>query len=343
VSGAGLASATFSSLANAPTVNALFSQLSSMNLGQVSAQISQSQLNQIVKTFGSDPAFQTFLSTGNLPPASSSQNPSAPGSLPTGASTPGLTPAPVTNATPPVQANPGNVPVTPPVVGGTGLATSTFNTLANAPSVNALFSQLSSMNLGQVSSQISQVQLNQIVKTFGSDPAFQTFLSTGNIPPTVVAPSVTSSSAASTSSSSAPATTPSTLAPSNGTPAGAGTGGNTASSVMPSSIPVPVVSGSGLDSASFSSLANAPTASSLLSQLATQNLGAIASQISQTQLNQLVSKFGSDSNFQTLIATGSIPANAQSSSKALLKSPPADQAQAWVQDLEVHLMGQQLA
>jgi hypothetical protein len=242
-----------------------------------------------------------------------------------------------------VQANPGNVPVTPPVVGGTGLATSTFNSLANATSVNALFSQLSSMNLGQVSAQISQTQLNQIVKTFGSDPAFQTFLSTGNIPPTVVAPSVTTPTVSSTPSSSAPATSPSTLAPSNGTPAGAASSGNTASSVMPSSIPVPVVSGSGLDSASFSSLANATTASSLLSQLATQNLGAIASQISQTQLNQLVSKFGSDTNFQTLIATGSIPANALSSSKALLASPPADQAHAWVQDLEVHLMGQQLA
>jgi hypothetical protein len=81
----------------------------------------------------------------------------------------------------------------------------------------------------------------------------------------------------------------------------------------------------------------------LLSQLATQNLATIASQISQTQLNQLVSKFGGDPNFQTLIATGSIPASALTTSKVLLSSTLAHQAVDAVQHVAIELMGQHVA
>jgi uncharacterized protein YneF (UPF0154 family) len=368
-----------------------------MNLSQIGSQISQAQLNQIVNTFGADPAFQTFLSTGTLPtnspvPSSTSiTSPNSPGGTPipgvaqaaaaaaagiplpaapayTG-STPAPAPttasatAPATSATPiSVPGNPGNTPVAPaPVVNGTGLAPTTFTSLVSAPTASAFFAQLSSLNLSQVGSQISQAQVNQIVSQFSSDPLFQTFLSTGQIPTTattqatstssskVPVPSISTPAPAPIASGGATATTPVTTpvvatppAPSaspSTTPVVNSGSVATASNVAP--IVVPTVSGSGLDTASFNNLANAPTASAFLSQLSTQNLGAVASSISQTQLNQLVSKFGSDPNFQTLLATGTIPtAVITPTSKAMLSSSQSHQDVSVVQHIELNLIGQ---
>ncbi len=81
------------------------------------------------------------------------------------------------------------------------------------------------------------------------------------------------------------------------------------------------MSGKGLDVSTFNNFTNATTANAFLSQLATQNLSTVASQISQTQLNQLISKFGGDPNFQTLLSTGTIPASALTVNKALLAAP----------------------
>jgi hypothetical protein len=91
---------------------------------------------------------------------------------------------------------------------------------------------------------------------------------------------------------------------------------NSASSSSPSV--VPVVNGKGLEVSTFNNFANATSANALLSQLATQNLSTVASQISQIQLNQLITKFGSDPNFQALLSTGTIPPSVLSVNKALL-------------------------
>jgi hypothetical protein len=365
-----------------------------MNLSQIGAQISQAQLNQIVNTFGADPAFQTFLSTGTLPtnpstpsptniaspnspggtpipgvaqaaaaaaagiplPAAPAYTGSTPAPAPTAASTTAST-TPTTSAIPiSVPGNPGNTPVTPataplpvatPVVAGSGLASTTFNSLASAPTASALLSQLSTMNLSQIGAQISQAQLNQIVNTFGADPSFQTFLSTGKIPPTLTAPNASSASSSNTiapTPSVPTGTAASTGASSSSNAQGTtNSSGTSTTSVAPTPIVIPSVSGSGLDSTSFNNLANSTSATSLLSQLATQNLASIASQISQSQLNQLVNKFGSDPNFQTLISTGSIPVTALTGSKVSLSSVTTHQQTVPGPHIELQLTGLHLA
>jgi hypothetical protein len=74
----------------------------------------------------------------------------------------------------------------------------------------------------------------------------------------------------------------------------------------------------------------------------TQNLANIASQISQLQLNPLVTKFGGDPNFQVLLFTGSIPVTALQTNKALLSSSPAQQTIDPIQHPELYLIGLQL-
>ncbi|MEI6719045.1 MAG: hypothetical protein WCL41_11450, partial [Betaproteobacteria bacterium] len=93
---------------------------------------------------------------------------------------------------------------------------------------------------------------------------------------------------------------------------------NSANSSIPPA--APVVNGKGLDVSIFNNFANAPSASAFLNQLATQTITSVASQISQPQLNQLISKFGTDPNFQTLLSTGTIPVSVLTANKALLAS-----------------------
>jgi len=148
VSGAGLMVSEFQSISSANTANDLFKVLSGMDLGKIASTISQDQLMQLANKFGADTGFQNLVQTGKLP--------SAP------------PPAPVSLA--------------PPVVKGSGLDGPHFSALLNAANSNALFTQVALQNLDQITSHISQTQLNQIFDKFGTDPAFQSFVATGSPP-----------------------------------------------------------------------------------------------------------------------------------------------------------------
>ena len=302
-----------------------------------------------------------YDSSGNLAPA---PKPVAaiPVATPTGTllnspgnpiSAPVATPAPGT---------PGNAPIATPMpapapgVNGAGLDATTFNNLAKATNTTVLFNQLANMNLSQVSAQISPAQLNQIMSTFGADPSFQAFLSTGKIPTAPVpAPGGTPipgvAQAAATAAAGVPlpnasvptpgnalagvpptntitnspaspvVSAPANNSPLSGTPVASAAVNPTVNSAN-SSIPpaAPVVNGKGLDVSIFNNFANAPSASAFLNQLAAQTITSVASQISQPQLNQLISKFGTDPNFQTLLSTGTIPVSVLTANKALLAS-----------------------
>ena len=448
VNGAGLDAATFNSLVGATNTTVLFNQLANMNLSQVGAQISPSQLNQIMSTFGSDPSFQAFLSTGKIPsstvpapggtpipgvaeaaasaaagvplpnaPAYTGNTP-APAPVAAQAATPSpasgtapgaaaaiaaavkngqgplsvasngniinqfgeimvydsagnLAPAPKGVVASPTPAptgtavnSPGNpisapaatpTPVAAPAVSGAGLDATTFNSLVGATNTTVLFNQLANMNLSQVGAQISPSQLNQIMNTFGSDPSFQAFLSTGKIPSAAVpAPGGTPIPGVAEAAASAAAGVPLPTAPSaKDTTAVSSPANNSPSIALPIVSPVstpgvnatsaaspsaaPVVSGKGLDVSTFNNFANATSANAFLSQLSTQNLATVASQISQPQLNELISKFGGDPNFQTLLSTGTIPASALAVSKALLANPaiPLENGSMAQQDLQL--------
>ena len=246
-------------------------------------------------------------------------------------------------------------PVAAPAVNGAGLDATTFNSLVGATNTTVLFNQLANMNLSQVGAQISPSQLNQIMNTFGSDPSFQAFLSTGKIPSAAVpAPGGTPIPGVAEAAASAAAGVPLPTAPSakdttavsspvNNSPSNAlpivspvsTPGVNATSAASPSA--APVVSGKGLDVSTFNNFANATSANAFLSQLSTQNLATVASQISQPQLNELISKFGGDPNFQTLLSTGTIPASALAVSKALLANPaiPLENGSMAQQDLQL--------
>jgi len=178
-----------------------------------------------------------------------------------------------------------------------------------------------------------------LVNKFGSDPNFQILLSTGKIPAAaLVTPTpVTGTPVAGTPVAPSPVT---------GTPVAGTPVGETPVAGTPVATPlaVPKVNGVGLDTNSFNVLVNSSSANSLLSQLANQNLATIVSQISQTQLNQLVSKFGSDPNFQALLATGTIPSSLlnvapPATNKALLASVLVNQEEVILQFNDIQLVG----
>jgi hypothetical protein len=78
-------------------------------------------------------------------------------------------------------------------------------------------------------------------------------------------------------------------------------------SAPPSTLSRPTVKGLGLDGNSFSALLNAKDSSSLFKEISAQTLDQIASHISQTQLNQIFTKFEADPAFGNFITTGTMP------------------------------------
>ena len=97
--------------------------------------------------------------------------------------------------------------------------------------------------------------------------------------------------------------------------------------LVPVSMKPPVVQGFGLDDPGFSALMNAPNANALFTQVARQNLDHITSHISQTQLNQIFDKFGTDPAFQSFVATG-VPPKALNASGLNLQDTSLQSSQA---------------
>ena len=197
----GVSSSTFDQYLNASTLADLQKLLGSVDANQLFAQSSGEQVQQLVKKFGSDPAFSEFLQNHTTPSAANT----AP---PTNAGTPVVadTTFHVYEA-PSITRNSTVVPL--PEFGsvaykallletgrsdlidfdyGAHLAAKAntslpnFDQYMNASSGQQLLNMLSATNVNALMAQASPDQVQQLIKHFAADPVFSAYLNTSTTP-----------------------------------------------------------------------------------------------------------------------------------------------------------------
>jgi hypothetical protein len=176
----GIDSGKFQQFTGAGNIDAFFQKLATEDLSTLASQITTDQLTQIQGQFGSDPKFQEFIKTGQIPKMGPPPGvPGATAGMPGGQ--PGVPGQPVMPGMPGQPGQPG-VPGQPPKGPPPGIDSGKFQQFTGAPSIDNFFVRLKGEDLPTLASQITPQQLTEIQVRFGGDPKFQQFLQTGQIP-----------------------------------------------------------------------------------------------------------------------------------------------------------------
>jgi hypothetical protein len=185
----GIDSGKFQQFTGAGNIDAFFQKLATEDLSTLASQITTDQLTQIQGQFGSDPKFQEFIKTGQIPkmgpppgvPGVTAGMPGGQPGVPGQSGQPSMPGMPVMPVMPGQPGQPG-VPGQPPKGPPPGIDSGKFQQFTGAPSIDNFFVRLKGEDLPTLASQITPQQLTEIQVRFGGDPKFQQFLQTGQIP-----------------------------------------------------------------------------------------------------------------------------------------------------------------